>query len=108
MATPAASGDQSPGEPAEGEVFEEITLLDSAGRLQVPRDYLEKLDIKGRVRLEMVEDGILIRPVEGASREHASWTQAAGSTDQDETRQRKGWLRRLRGSKRVDSGGRHS
>ena len=108
MVAPGASGDGSHGESAEGEVFEEITLLDSAGRLQVPRDYLEKLEIKGRVRLEMVENGIFIRPVEGASREHASRTQAADSTDQGKTRQRKGWFRRLRAPKQVDSGRRSS
>jgi len=109
MATaPAASESQFPGEPAEEEVFEEVTLLDSAGWLQVPRDYLEKLDIKGRVRLELIDEGILIRPVEGASREHASRTRAAGAANQDESRQRKGWLRRLRGSNQDDPGRRLS
>ena len=41
----------------------ELTVLDSAGRLQIPKEYLERLNIKGRVELDMVEDGILIRPV---------------------------------------------
>jgi putative ABC transport system ATP-binding protein len=46
----------------EEEVFEELAVLDSAGRLQVPKEYLEHFDIKGRARLELTEEGILIRP----------------------------------------------
>jgi putative ABC transport system ATP-binding protein len=40
----------------------ELAILDSAGRLSIPRDYLEHFHIRRRVRLEMVENGILIRP----------------------------------------------
>jgi len=43
--------------------FEEMTVLDSAGRLQLPKDYLEQLAIQKRVRMELLEDGIMIRPV---------------------------------------------
>ena len=41
---------------------EELILLDRAGRLQIPKDYLEKLGIKGgdRVRVELEEDKISI------------------------------------------------
>jgi putative ABC transport system ATP-binding protein len=91
----AAPGELVHGEAAKDELFEEITLLDSAGRLQVPRDFLDRLDIKGRVRLELLDDGILIRPVEGASREHASQHNTAGASDQDAIHHRKGWFRRL-------------
>jgi len=42
--------------------FEELVILDSAGRLPVPREYLDHFHIHRRVRLEIVEDGILIRP----------------------------------------------
>ncbi len=49
-------------EPAHEEVFEEVILLDSAGRLQVPRDYLEKYHINRKVQLEHAEEGILIKP----------------------------------------------
>jgi putative ABC transport system ATP-binding protein len=55
-----------PGATKEGQeeaVFEELTVLDSAGRLQVPKAYLEHYHFKGRARLEPVEDGILIRAV---------------------------------------------
>jgi hypothetical protein len=43
------------------EVYEEFVLLDSAGRLQVPKEYLEKYQISGRVYLEPITEGILIR-----------------------------------------------
>jgi putative ABC transport system ATP-binding protein len=46
--------------------FEDVVLLDSAGRLQVPQEYLEQFNIRGRVRLEPLADGILIRPVSPA------------------------------------------
>lgn len=46
----------------EEEVFEELVVLDSAGRLQVPQEYLEYFGIKGRARLELTEEGVLIRP----------------------------------------------
>ncbi len=49
-------------EEEEEEIFEELAVLDSAGRLQVPKEYLEYFDSKGRARLEMTEDGILIMP----------------------------------------------
>jgi len=44
-------------------IFEELTVLDSAGRLQVPKEFLEQFGIRGRVRLELTEEGIMILPV---------------------------------------------
>jgi putative ABC transport system ATP-binding protein len=43
--------------------FHELVVLDSAGRLRVPKEYLEQFGIRGRVMLDLVEDGILIQPV---------------------------------------------
>ena len=43
-------------------IFEELTVLDSAGRLQIPKAFLEKHNIKGRVRVELTQEGILILP----------------------------------------------
>jgi AbrB family looped-hinge helix DNA binding protein len=43
--------------------FTELTVLDSAGRLQIPKEYREQFEIRRRVQLEVTEDGILIRPV---------------------------------------------
>ncbi|MEM7331686.1 MAG: ATP-binding cassette domain-containing protein [Chloroflexota bacterium] len=49
---------------SEEEIFEELTVLDSAGRLQVPKEYREALQMSDRVRLEITDDGVLIKPVE--------------------------------------------
>ncbi len=43
-------------------VFEEMAILDSAGRLSIPREHLNHFNINRRVRLEIVDEGILIRP----------------------------------------------
>jgi putative ABC transport system ATP-binding protein len=53
--------------------FEELAILDSAGRLSIPRESLEHFHIRRRVRLEITEEGILIRPP------------ANGSTDSEHT-----------------------
>ena len=46
----------------ESQGHEELTVLDRAGRLQIPREYLEALGIKGgdKVRVELEEDKISI------------------------------------------------
>lgn len=54
---------EQPGE--EDEAYQEYVVLDSAGRLQVPREYLEQLGIGDRVTLDLMEEGIMIRPVTG-------------------------------------------
>ena len=44
-------------------LYSEYVVLDSAGRLQVPREYLEEYGVSDRARLERTPEGILIRPV---------------------------------------------
>ena len=62
----AARSMDDPLKPVEAEhvdrAFQELAVLDSAGRLQIPKDYLEKFEITGRAQLELTEDGILVRP----------------------------------------------
>jgi len=104
-----AAAQAAPGEPAhphaaekhEEMTFEEVTLLDSAGRLQIPREFLEKHNIKGRVQLEMTEDGILIRPAKSAQPESASAPQAAHSetAQAPEPRGLRAFANRLRGKR---------
>jgi hypothetical protein len=48
--------------------FEELVVLDGAGRLQIPREYLELLNIGDRVRLERRDGHILVYPVSGRGR----------------------------------------
>jgi ABC-type multidrug transport system ATPase subunit len=50
------------------ELFEELTVLDSAGRLQIPKEYLEHFGIRKRVRLELREDSISIVPISEADK----------------------------------------
>jgi ABC-type lipoprotein export system ATPase subunit len=51
--------------PKEEVTFQEFIVLDSAGRLQLPKELREELGIGKRAKLEMGEDCIVIRPVEG-------------------------------------------
>ena len=67
----AASTETIPPSPAHHH-FEELVVLDSAGRLQIPREYLETLDIGDRVRVELEDDHLTIRPVAGRGRSAAS------------------------------------
>jgi ABC-type lipoprotein export system ATPase subunit len=88
----------TPGE-NKAETFEEFVLLDSAGRLQVPHEYLEQFNIRGRALLEVVEEGILIRPAIGNdSNDHPSTQveEISPETKQVEVRGLRGWWTRLR------------
>jgi len=53
----------SENEESEVEQFEELTMLDSAGRLQLPKIYRDTLQIGDRVQMELVDDVVMIRPV---------------------------------------------
>ncbi len=44
------------------EAYDEFVVLDGAGRLQIPREYVEKLNLKGRVRVLLDGDHISIWP----------------------------------------------
>jgi ABC-type glutathione transport system ATPase component len=66
-ATPAGDGHE-----ATAEQFEELVVLDSAGRLQIPPLLREEYNIGGRVRLHPTEGGILIQPVAGAGTAEAT------------------------------------
>jgi ABC-type glutathione transport system ATPase component len=85
------------------DIFEEVVLLDSAGRLQVPREYLEQFNIQGRVHLEPTEEGILIRPARAISPVHNNHTQASELTavpDLPEQQGLRGWWKHVRGGGR--------
>lgn len=47
----------------------ELTVVDLAGRLQIPKDLRERLNIKDRVRLEGMEGSIIIWPVQVEKKE---------------------------------------
>ena len=52
-----------PGEPRE--ILDEFVILDRAGRLQLPREYMEKLSLKERVKVLLAGDHIKIWPERG-------------------------------------------
>jgi ABC-type lipoprotein export system ATPase subunit len=69
-----------------GETHDEFVVLDGAGRLQIPRDYLDKLQIKKRVRLELDGDQIVIRAIDS--------DEAVRDTAEDKESARKLWGRK--------------
>jgi ABC-type lipoprotein export system ATPase subunit/bifunctional DNA-binding transcriptional regulator/antitoxin component of YhaV-PrlF toxin-antitoxin module len=64
-----------------GEHHVELSVLDAAGRVQLPREYLEQFNIKRRVTIETTAEGILIRRPEG---EAHSGEHGTSSTEQVE------------------------
>jgi len=58
----------------------ELAVVDAAGRLQIPREYMEQFNIRRRVQIELTEQGILIRPPE---RDHHTHEHVASSDDQE-------------------------
>lgn len=42
--------------------FQELVVVDRAGRLHVPQELLQQFNIRGRAQLELTDEGILIRP----------------------------------------------
>jgi len=72
--------------------FEELTMLDSAGRLQIPKEYLEKFNIRGRVRLEVSDDRIMILPVKinnnGLTAEEVAY-------ELGHSRKKRGWMKNI-------------
>ena len=88
---------------ASGENTHEIVewvVLDSAGRLQVPKDYLQQFGIQRRAQLELTEHGILIRPASHpddaaqADKLHPADGPAGGGLQAEAPRWWQRWLKR--------------
>jgi putative ABC transport system ATP-binding protein len=58
-------GQDVPHEEVHADHFQELVVVDRAGRLHVPQELLQQFNIKGRAQLEVTDDGILIRATEG-------------------------------------------
>lgn len=81
--------------------FQELAVLDSAGRIHIPKEYLQHFNIRRRVFLEMVEDGILLRPAgkAGAEAELNLAESQTASVDEEVSASLENlpaWVRRLR------------
>jgi AbrB family looped-hinge helix DNA binding protein len=73
----------------------DLTVVDSAGRLQIPKDLREQFNIRERVQLEAAEEGVLIRPVATSEIETAE-----DMVDRLEQARKGGWLQRLFGRRK--------
>ncbi len=60
------NGASKPGDAPEEHKYEELVVLDSVGRLQVPKEIRERYNIGDRIRIEETPEGLFIRPVEGS------------------------------------------
>jgi putative ABC transport system ATP-binding protein len=85
------------------EIFEELTVLDSAGRLQIPKEFLEHFGIRGRARIELTEEGILILPTTNIDHVQNAETLASELVEAKKTRGLRGLLNRwVRGEHRKE------
>lgn len=78
------------------DLYEELTVLDAAGRLQIPKEFLAQLNIKGRVRVELTDDAILIRPVANTDYAEEAEARVAQMAQAHQARGLRGVLQRLR------------
>lgn len=97
--------DESATAPEQHISYQEYVVLDSAGRLQVPQEYREMLNIGDRVELDLLDDGILIKAVEGRGMngDDEGIAQDRLSLYDDETppdKKKRGLFSRLRRSRR--------
>jgi putative ABC transport system ATP-binding protein len=76
------------------EEFEELTVVDSAGRLQLPKDYLQRLNIQGRVLLELRDGDIVIHPAANTASEARAGQLSEELEEVAKTRGLSGLLRR--------------
>jgi putative ABC transport system ATP-binding protein len=101
------------GEPLEGQeanangqdhgddAYHEYVVLDYAGRLQLPREFLEKLGISDRAQVDLTEEGILIRPAAGLSDTSAQAARFSDVAEQWGPQNRsRGWRRPFSGVSR--------
>jgi ABC-type lipoprotein export system ATPase subunit/bifunctional DNA-binding transcriptional regulator/antitoxin component of YhaV-PrlF toxin-antitoxin module len=72
--------------------YTELIVLDSAGRLQIPEELKEQFGIKRRVQLEVVDEGILIRPTAGQETLHEDVQETTPEPEIDQKGNRLGEL----------------
>ena len=95
-----ALGQGASAPPAEDVTYHEYVVVDNAGRLQLPADYLESLGLAGRAEVELTEHGILVKPakaLDDAPAQVARRAREAEGADDAESSGRPGAVRGLRG-----------
>jgi ABC-type lipoprotein export system ATPase subunit len=61
--------------------YHELVVLDAAGRMQVPKHYLDAFGIRTRAELKQTEHGILIQPPAGRNLDARAGDVSAGQSD---------------------------
>lgn len=89
ITTEASDGQAAEQQVTHEEVLQELTVLDSAGRLQIPKEYLQRSNIKSRVTLEVTEHGILIKAAGDISHVASAEDLGAALADSKRTSRRK-------------------
>ena len=85
--------------------FEELIVLDSAGRLQIPKSYREQLAISNRVEMEVTDQGLLIRPARNLEETSSqAEIQIEREIRAGDNGTRRGLLSRLRSRNKPDAG----
>ena len=92
----AALGEGVTAPAAEDVTYHEYVVVDNAGRLQLPADYLESLGLSGRAEVELTEHGILVKPAKALDDAPAQVARRA--------RERRGGGRRERGRAKAVRG----
>ncbi|MGC9358786.1 MAG: ABC transporter ATP-binding protein [Anaerolineae bacterium] len=59
-----ALGEAATAPAPEDVTYHEYVVVDSAGRLQLPAEYLESLGVAGRAEVELTDGGILVKPAQ--------------------------------------------
>ena len=78
----AESGADAATEEEEEEEYEELAVVDQAGRLHIPQEYLDELNFGQHAQLEVTEEGILIRPAAGMTNGTDAQGQQAEGTEE--------------------------
>jgi len=81
----AEGAESEEGQVAEEQSHEEFVVMDAAGRIQIPRDYVERLGLGRRVRVDM-EDGRIV--VKAAAGDQGPTASANGSALVDQIQER--------------------
>jgi ABC-type lipoprotein export system ATPase subunit len=83
----------------QADVFEELLVLDSAGRISIPREYLERFHFHRHVRMEVDEGGIHLHPLpagEGEDEKNAAQRSAEHMREAGPSEHEPIWVVRIR------------
>lgn len=100
-----SNGDDANGEEEEEE-YEELAVVDQAGRLHIPQEYLDELNFGQHAQLEITEEGILIRPatqMTNGSEAEGESAEVTEETGEDKPSGLRGLLGRFGRKKKADS-----